>query len=103
MSRREHHPENRATLLMIAGRDLAAVLFQDPIADAQSQASSLPYRFGGEERIEDFARIDHTWTAVVELCHHLAGVLIKTDPQHAISRDTEHRVGSVVDDVQKYL
>src|ERR1051326_3880546 len=51
------HAEHGATRLRVVTQNFSAVLLHDAEADAEPQASALPNRLGGIERIENAVRL----------------------------------------------
>src|SRR5574340_927279 len=68
---RQEHAEHGAALGMVQGHDLAAVLLEDAVANAQPQPGSLAHALGGVEGVEDAMWLADARAVVAELDAHL--------------------------------
>ena len=89
----------------VAHLDLAAVLFQDAIADAQAQTGSLSHRLGGVKRIENAVRVLNRRAILGELDENAIGEFPRANPDFAASFLPLARTASTAlfQDVEKYL
>src|SRR5438105_5794642 len=78
---RKFDGETSATRGNISHTNRSAVLRYDSITDAQSEASSLSYRFRGVERIENPRGVFHTGAAVRKLDDQPVAAYCGTDPE----------------------
>ena len=79
--------------------DLTAVFLDDRVADAQSQAGSLPRRLGREKGIEDLVadgRVNPA-AAVDDVDLHAAGDSARTDGDFAACRTCVNRINTQVE------
>src|SRR5207302_3290269 len=85
---------------MIVRKNLATMLFDDSIADAQSKPGPLAYTLGGVEGIEGVLGIVDTGAGIVKFADDVSIFGIDPDGQQAAATTLHHGVGGVVDDVQ---
>ena len=94
------HKHRAAFGLVVAG-DLAAVILDNSVHGAESEAGAFADRLGGVERIENTLGLANARTGIGELQHDFAAVLLGRDAERAA--DDVHRVHCVLDDFDERL
>src|SRR5579864_5795626 len=79
------------------------MLFDNPVADAQTEASSLAHRFCRIEGIENAVRVFNADAGIEKLDANLAIHAVNPHLQTTALAAFEDRVDSVIDDVQEHL
>ncbi len=74
---------DRSTILLVAGGNISAMLFDDAVADAQSQAGAFAHALGGVEGIENTVRLFDAGTGVLKFAYHVAVLGEDADLQRA--------------------
>ncbi len=97
------HGEHGAAGGIVAHRNLSTVLLDDPITDAEAQASPLPYRLGGVERVENPAWLADPRPGVGDL-HTQAKILhARGDPDVPLTGHSAHHIEGIVENIQEHL
>ena len=95
--------ESGAARRRVTDLNFAAVFFDDAVANAEAEASSLPYGLGGVERIENAVGIFHARAAVGEFDREAIAGDGGANPDFTFTAVFADGVYGVVKDVEKNL
>src|SRR5581483_2800903 len=87
----------------IIRRDVPAMLFHDPVTDAESKSGTFADALGRVERVEDTFRIFDTRAVIRKLRADVAVLQMNANPQLAAAPSLENRIHGIIDDIEKYL
>src|SRR5262249_8607394 len=100
---RQAHFDGGAAFWPIVGRDVAAVLLDDPVTDTQAQPGSFAHSLRRIERIKDAVGILDANSRVQELNPHLSITAVNPYADLPALSAFENRVYRIIDDVKKHL
>src|SRR5262249_49245158 len=88
--------------MQIVGADVAGMLLDYPVADAEAKTSSLSRAFGSKERIENAIQVGKSRAIVAESHNHLVALECGFNRDLLLLQIAD-RVQGVVEDVQEHL
>src|SRR5215472_17698826 len=99
---RQFQYDSRSARFQISCRDLAAMLFHDPVADAQAETCTLADGLRRIERIKGSVQVSEAGAAIVKAKHHAIGATCGLNA-YVLVGGAFQSVNGVVEQVQKDL
>src|SRR4029077_11892182 len=79
------------------------MLFDNAVTNTQPQASALSHALRGVKGIENAVRFLDARARVLKLGNNVSVVRVDPDLERSAAAQLQHRVDTIVDDVQKHL